>query len=227
MAAATGGPRLRRATRLRDQLEQEIVTGRRRPGERLDETRLAVRFKVSRTPVREALLQLASTGLVELRPRRGAFVAESSVTSLVEMFELMAELEGACGRLAAHRITRPERERLREAHAACADAAGVGVDAYYYENERFHHVIYAAAHNAFLAAQTRALRVRLKPQRRLQLRMPDRVRNSLAEHQSIVEAILMGDGLRAETLLRAHILIQGERFADFVAAHDGAGIGEG
>lgn len=217
--------RPRRALRLRDQLEQEIVTGRYRPGERLDEMRLAARFKVSRTPVREALLQLAATGLVEIRPRRGAFVAESSIASLVEIFEVMAELEGACARLAAHRITRPERERLREAHAACGDAARVGEDAYYYENERFHHVIYAAAHNVFLAEQTRRLRVRLKPQRRLQLRMPDRVRNSFAEHQAIVEAILMGDGMRAETLLREHILIQGKRFAEFVAAHDGVQIG--
>ena len=54
---------MRRADALRDELEQDIVTGALRPGERLDEQSLAVRFGVSRTPIREALMQLASAGL--------------------------------------------------------------------------------------------------------------------------------------------------------------------
>ena len=70
---------MRRADALRDQLEQDIVTGTLRPGERLDEQGLAVRFGVSRTPIREALMQLATAGLVTLQPRRGAFVASLSL----------------------------------------------------------------------------------------------------------------------------------------------------
>ena len=85
---------MRRADALRDQLEQDIVTGTLRPGERLDEQSLAARFGVSRTPIREALMQLASAGLIELQPRRGAFVASLSLKEVIERFEVMAALEG-------------------------------------------------------------------------------------------------------------------------------------
>jgi DNA-binding GntR family transcriptional regulator len=216
---------VRRAEALRDQLEQDIVTGMLRPGERLDEQGLAARFGVSRTPIREALMQLATTGLVTLHQRRGAFVTALNLKDIIERFEVMAALEGACGALAARRITDEERRQLLEAHEACRqEAAKEGSDAYYYANERFHHVIYQACHNAFLAEQARQLHGRLKPYRRLQLKARSRVAGSLAEHQAIVEAILAGEGARAEQLLKGHILIQGERLTDFIASLDTAAV---
>ena len=125
--------------------------------------------------------------------------------------------------LAARRITDEERRELLEAHEACRlEAAGGGSDAYYYANERFHHVIYEASHNAFLAEQARQLHGRLKPYRRLQLRARSRVASSLDEHQEVVDAILAGDGGKAERLLRDHILIQGERLSDFIASFEAA-----
>ena len=212
---------MRRADALRDQLEQDIVTGALRPGERLDEQSLAARFGVSRTPIREALMQLATAGLVGLQPRRGAFVASLSLKEVIERFEVMAALEGACGALAARRITEPERQELLKAHEACAQvAAGSDADAYYYANERFHHVIYRASHNGFLAEQAHHLHDRLKPYRRLQLRARSRVASSLAEHQRIVDAILAGESANAEQVLKDHILIQGERLTDFIASFD-------
>jgi DNA-binding GntR family transcriptional regulator len=212
---------VRRADSFRDQLEQDIVTGALRPGERLDEQALAARFGVSRTPIREALLQLASAGLVVAHPRRGAFVATLGVRDVVERFEVMATLEGMCGRLAARRITERERAELLAVHEACSrEAAGGDPDAYYYENERFHHAIYAACHNAFLAEQARQLHKRLKPYRRLQLRVRNRIMGSFREHQAIVDAILAGDGESAERQLRDHVLIQGERLTDFLATLD-------
>jgi DNA-binding GntR family transcriptional regulator len=214
---------MRRADALRDQLEQDIVTGTLRPGERLDEQSLAMRFKVSRTPIREALMQLASAGLVELQPRRGAFVAALSLKGVLERFEVMAALEGTCGALAARRITDPERGQLLERHDACIkEASGGDADAYYYANERFHHAIYHACHNGYLADQARSLSDRLKPYRRLQLRARSRIATSLAEHQQIVDAILAGDGGQAEQVLKEHILIQGERLTDFIASFDNA-----
>lgn len=216
---------MRRADALRDQLEQDIVTGVLPPGERLDEQSLAARFGVSRTPIREALMQLASAGLVELQPRRGAFVATLSLKEVIERFEVMAALEGACGALAARRITEPERRGLIEAHEACArEASGGNADAYYYANERFHRRIYDACHNMFLAEQARQLHERLKPYRRLQLQARSRVSSSLAEHQAIVDAILAGESGKAEQLLKDHILIQGERLADFIASFDTAAV---
>ena len=216
---------MRRADALRDELEQDIVTVVLRPGERLDEQTLAARFGVSRTPIREALMQLASAGLVELQARRGAFVASLSLREVIERFEVMAALEGACGALAARRLTDEERARLLQAHEACCREAGSGdADDYYYANERFHQTLYDASHNGYLAEQTRQLHDRLKPYRRLQLRARSRVAGSLAEHQGIVDAILAGEGDKADRLLREHILIQGERLADFIASFDAAAV---
>src|SRR5437016_10839463 len=90
-----------RSGELRERIEEKIATGELRPGSRLDENELAAEFDVSRTPIREALIQLASVGIVQIRPRRGAIVPELSPHRLVEMFEVMAELEAMCGRLAA------------------------------------------------------------------------------------------------------------------------------
>lgn len=216
---------MRRAEALRDQLEQDIVTGHFRPGERLDEQSLATRFGVSRTPIREALMQLASTGMVELQPRRGAFVASLSLREVVERFEAMAALEGMCGALAARRITDAQRIALVAAHEACQEATRAGCsDTYYYANERFHRAIYEACHNQYLADQAGQLHTLLKPYRRLQLRARHRVGQSLAEHGVIVDAILAGDPARAERSLREHILIQGERLNDFISSFGTADV---
>ncbi|MBL4907248.1 MAG: GntR family transcriptional regulator, partial [Sneathiella sp.] len=108
-----------RASELVPILEQEIVTGSLKPGTRLDETILADRFGVSRTPVREALTRLAASGLVEIRPRRGAVVATITLKDLMNMFEVMANLEAVCARLAARRITPEEKDELVASHALC------------------------------------------------------------------------------------------------------------
>ena len=98
---------------------------------------------MSRTPIREALIQLASAGFVEMRPRRGAVVAELAPRRLVEMFELMAELEAMCGRLAARRMSDADHRPLVHVQEACeAVAQKHDPDGYYHQNEAFHHVIY-------------------------------------------------------------------------------------
>lgn len=213
------GTRRSNAQRLRDTLEDDIINGRLRPGDRLDPERLSARFGVSRTPVREAIQQLTANGLVRVAPRRGTFVTEIGLPRLIEMFEVMAELEGMCGRLAARRIDAAAAEALRDALDRCQDAAARGdSDDYYYENEHFHHSIYTAARNGFLADEARRLHARLKPYRRLQLRVRRRTRGSVEEHAAIVEAILGGDAVEAERRLKEHILVQGERFSDLVAS---------
>ncbi|KAA2234870.1 GntR family transcriptional regulator [Salinarimonas soli] len=209
---STGGARLRNA------IEDLIATGALAPGERLDETQLAARFHVSRTPVREALHQLAASGFVEIRPRRGAVVATIAPARLVEMFEVMGELEAMAGRLAARRARPRDRAAIGAALEACRKAAERGdPDAYYADNELFHLAIYEASGNAFLAEQASALHRRLRPYRRLQLRVGRRVHASLNEHERIAAAIAAGDPRAAARELRAHIVVQGERFSDLVA----------
>ena len=206
------------ATHLRDAIENDILTGTVCPGERLDEVSLANRFGVSRTPVREALAQLDSVGLIELRPNRGAIVAQVGTEQLVQMFEVMAELEGMAARLAGRRLSAIDRQTIGTAQEECRRAAERGdTDAYYYENERFHQAIYTASRNGFLIDQCVTLQRRLRPYRRLQLRAQNRVKTSLREHDEIVEAIFAGESKRAEEALKQHIIIQGERFGDLVA----------
>lgn len=206
------------AIRLRDVLEDEIVNGELKPGDRLDEAALAERFGVSRTPIREAFKYLVGSGLVETIPNRGSFVASVGLPQLIEMFEVMAELEGMCARLAARRMSDNENTRLRALLDNCTRASATGdPDAYYYENEQFHDFIYHGSHNDFLAQQARQLQMRLKPYRRLQLRVRNRAGRSLEEHRQIVDAILGGEEALAESLMKDHVRIQGERFADFVA----------
>ena len=204
---------------LREAIEEMIAVGSLRPGQHLDETALASRFGVSRTPIRETLIQLASMGIVVIRPRRGAIVADLGPQQLVEMFEVMAELEAMCGRLAARRMTPEDHLGLLAAHQACREARDAQEsDDYFYKNEAFHDAIYLGSHNQFLIEQTRSLHRRLRPYRRLQLRVRDRISNSYGEHDDVVRAIIGGDSEATAELLRGHIMIQGQRFADLMAS---------
>ncbi|NZD60302.1 GntR family transcriptional regulator [Rhizobium sp. WYCCWR 11290] len=204
---------------LRDEIENSILSNEFSPGERLDEMVLATRFGVSRTPVREALMQLDAIGLIEIRPRRGAIVIDPGPHRVYEMFEVMAELEGLAGSLAARRLDKTSREAITATHSRCEQSAAAGdSDAYYYDNEEFHKAIYAAGRSEFLEEQCLQLHRRLRPYRRLQLRVRNRLSTSFSEHCAIVDAIFAGDGDEARRLLRAHVGIQGERFSDLVAS---------
>jgi DNA-binding GntR family transcriptional regulator len=204
---------------LRDEIENAILSNEFGPGARLDETMLANRFGVSRTPVREALMQLNAIGLVDIRPRRGAVVIDPGPHRIYEMFEVMAELEGLAGSLAARRLNEESRDAITAAHKRCEISAGAGdSDSYYYDNEAFHKAIYAASRSEFLEEQCAQLHRRLRPYRRLQLRVRNRLSTSFTEHSAIVAAIFAGDVEQARSLLRAHVGIQGERFSDLVAS---------
>ena len=205
--------------RLCEKIEEKIATGELSPGSALDEATLIQEYCVSRTPVREALIQLAAQGLIEIRPRRGAVVTSIGPARLIEMFEVMGELESLCGRLAARRMKDSERTELVAAHEACEKArAEQDSDTYFYCNERFHAAIYAGSHNNFLSEQAMQLHRRLRPYRRLQLRVRNRMGTSFKEHEAIVGAILSGDAEAAAQTLREHVVVQGERFGDLLAS---------
>ncbi len=204
---ATSAPdRLTRAEELRLQLADEIVRGRLAPGAALDETDIARRFNVSRTPVREALRQLAASGLVEARAHRGAVVAQPSIERLGGMFEAMAELEALCSSLAAERMTPAERQRLEAIHEELRTLSHAGdPDRFHKVNERFHGAIYAGSQNGYIAEITLATRARVQPFRRAQFRNLGRLAKSHAEHDRVVVAILRGDRNGAAVAMRAHI----------------------
>jgi DNA-binding GntR family transcriptional regulator len=204
--------RITRAEELRLQLADEIVRGALPPGASLDETELARRFNVSRTPVREALRQLVASGLVDSQAHRGAVVARPSIERLTGMFEAMAELEALCAGLAAERMSPTERYRLEGIHEELRLLSHAGnPDRFHEVNERFHNTIYAGSQNDYIAEITLATRVRVQPFRRAQFRNLGRLGKSQAEHDRVVVAILRGDKIGAAGAMRAHIeLVRGE-----------------
>lgn len=207
-----------RADQLRRALEEDIFSGRLKPGDRLDEQSLAHRFEVSRTPVREALRQLSASGLVEVRPRQGAVVSVITLPRLVEMFEVMAELEAMCARLAARRMSDGERQALRNHVAECESfEQRIDLEGYYAANKVFHDAIYDGSHNEVLAEMTRTLHRRTAPYRRHQLNRPGRISESLAEHKAVVDAILAYDADGAGRLMARHVNVQGDVFTDFIS----------
>jgi len=194
------------AETLRLQLADEIVRGTLLPGTALDETELARRFAVSRTPVREAIRLLAASGLVETTAHRAAVVARPTPERLAAMFEVMAELEALCAGLAAERMTVSERHELEAAHEELRALIHSGDPQRYHEvNEAFHAVIYAGTHNTYLAEMTLATRTRVSPFRRAQFRNLGRLAKSHVEHDRVVVAILRGDREGAIAAMRGHI----------------------
>lgn len=184
------------ARKIVEQLSEDIAAGRLGPGARLDEQGLAARFDVSRTPVREALRELAAVGLAENRGRRGFVIAKVAAEELAEMFEAMGEVEALCARLAAHRMSPFERLQLTEIHRQAKEAAEGGDTAAYVRlNDAFHDVIYRGTHNRFIEDMARTLRRRTAAFRDTQFREPGRLSASAAIHERIVDAI---DGNRSE-----------------------------
>ena len=214
-----GGERTLLSEQIRKALTDEITSGALPAGTALDEQQLADRFGASRTPVREALRQLSTGGLVEMRPRRGVVVTRLSPERIMDMFEATAEVEALCVRLATYRATPMELSRLFAAHEASkALVASEDVDAYDSLNREFHQQLYAATHNSFLAELAMSLRERLDAYRRTQLRQAGRIDASLDEHTEILEAMAEGDGETAGRRMRAHLLSAASAFARYAAA---------
>ena len=204
-------PATRQRGRLADdvcrQVAEAIVLGRFEPGARLDEAMLASQFGVSRTPVREALKQLAITGLVVYRPNRGSIVANLDTQQLDAMFEAIGELEAACARHAAVRMTEAERAAMRHLHAQGREAMRArNLDHYDALNRELHLVILHGAHNPVLTDTALTLRHRVAPFRRTQFRNLERIAESFAEHSVIVEAVLACDAVAAHREMRNHLL---------------------
>ena len=188
-------------------IADEIVLGNFAPSTRLDEASLAERFNVSRTPVREALKQLSIMGLVEYRPNRGSVVATMTPEKLDQMFEAIGELEAACARHAALRMTEADRAQLRELHARGRAAMQAGdMNLYDALNLELHTTIIQGCHNPVLIDLAVKLRHRICPFRRTQFRNVERMGESFEEHSIIVEAILSHDAITTYRAMRTHLL---------------------
>jgi DNA-binding GntR family transcriptional regulator len=215
---AAASPPVQLQEHIRLCLENDIIDGRALPGERLDEQSVAQRFKVSRTPVREALLQLSSMGLVEFRSRHGAIVAQLTVKQIFAMWEFLVGLEGMCAEFAARRMTNEERQKLAQLHASSAKLVEANDSrAYDLLNKQIHESIYAGAKNKHLEQQVSEIRRRLRIYRRYPFERPGGMQRSFVGHEKVIKAILEGDEAKAGAEMRAHVTTGGMAFNDFIA----------
>lgn len=190
------------ATRVRDM----IIEGRVAPGERINEVRLGAALGVSRTPLREALKTLASEGLIELQPGRGAVVRKFSPDDVHHMLEVIAELEAFAGRLAAERASDAEIAAIAAVHAEMMRlyAAGERLE-YYKNNQRIHSMIVAAAANPTLAEIHANLQARMKRIRFIGNSEPGKWRAAVEEHEEMVRALGRRDGARLAAVMKLHL----------------------
>jgi DNA-binding GntR family transcriptional regulator len=213
-----------RAEQLCAEIADAILSGSLAPGSRLDEQGLADRYDVSRTPVREALRLLAATGLIEVRPRRGATVTQVSSAQLVELFVAMGEIEATCARLAALSMSPIERRQLEALHERMAGIVDAGDEGAYAEaNVDFHSRIYKGTHNSIIEEMATGLRRRLSPFRRAQFRAAGRLASSHREHGTVVDAVIRGDAEQAHQSMLRHVNLVEDAFEQ-LSTSNGANV---
>jgi DNA-binding GntR family transcriptional regulator len=208
MSAASTVPTGSIQGRVIAEMRRRIISGAVTSGSALSELALAEEFGVSRTPVREALKQLQTEGLVEVRPRVGTFVAAPSRRDVTELFQMKELLEGAAARLLAQRGRVAEVELLEE-NLEQADRAVARDDRAQYAElvETFHDLIIVGADNVKLEMHYRTLMNQLAYSRLVttSLDQPGRPIQSEREHRMVLELIRSKDGDSAERVMREHV----------------------
>jgi DNA-binding GntR family transcriptional regulator len=188
-------------------LRDAIVDGTLAGGAKLSERSLAVALGISPQPIREALRRLEGEGMVESRPRSGTFVAELTVERLVEMGRIRAALEGVAAACAARRATPADIATLSARMEAIRTATRLKDAKWLAEaNEAFHQTVHGITGNAWLIRSLQSLHATLHIGSRRVLGGEAELRQALAEHGAIVEAIARADADQAESLMRAHAL---------------------
>jgi DNA-binding GntR family transcriptional regulator len=193
--------------RIAEMVRESIIDGKIRPGERLVEPDLAGRLGVSRTPLREALLQLDSEGFVVVTPRRGAVVSELSMDDARETYLVKGALESLAARLACEKITEGELENLRDIHdrmTRFASARTRDNRRILQLNSEFHSTICSASRVEKLIQYVRILRSQALRYNYIYLSVLSHLSASLREHARILEALSRRDGEVAERVVRAH-----------------------
>ena len=203
-----GTVRERAARELRDR----ILTGALPAGARIDLDAITEEFATSRTPVREALLELSFEGLVEVAPRSGVTVIGISPKDVVDSFTILGVLTGQAAAWAAERIEPEELELLRK--LAADVTARSGDDTIGEANWHFHQKIHRAAHSPRLLTQIKQA-ARVVPSNFLIL-FPDHEKHSLDEHQQLLDALADKDVERARSIAERHVLEAGRSLAGWL-----------
>ena len=200
---------------------QQIEQGRLSPGDVLEERLLASAFGVSRTPVREALLQLDAIGILRRKPRGGAVVFKPSLEEFLAILEVHAKLEGHAAALAARRLSVDEAKALEAACVACdvhLASHGDGMpDAYYQCNMEFHRTVASAAHNPVLLELIKTNARKLLAYYRARYRYKGSIAKSADEHRKLAALIVDRDIAAAEAMMVSHVMFDSVTAMDLLA----------
>ena len=176
------------------------------PGDAIDEVALASQHKVSRTPVREALLQLQAQGILSSTPRGGCIVAKMNLQQLLSLWELLAELEGVAVRLACERMTPEEIKALVKQHRSSQKLAkNEDMEGWQEANLAFHEIIYEGARNPFLRQEVMRIRSRTGAYRRHAFGALGRIKSSYEQHEKILNALDKRDVAAALACMSDHM----------------------
>jgi DNA-binding GntR family transcriptional regulator len=199
-----------------------IDVGELAPGDVLEEQVLSEAHGVSRTPVREAMIQLETEGLIVRNPRKGATVFRPTLEQFLAILEVHAKLEGQAAGLAARRLSRAHRTALElvvddcEAHAA---SHGDGLpDLYYQLNLDFHRTVAEAAGNGFLLEMIKTNARKLMAYYRARYHYAGVIAVSAREHREIAELIFARDAAGAEAAMERHVGFDHVTAMDLLAA---------
>lgn len=207
---------------MRWQLRSDIACGFLMPGEPVDVEMLSRKFSATRDQVLSSIVQLEQEGLICIHPQQGIFVSRLSISELMAMLELLAELEGACARLATQRLTPADAASLR--NSTCGGSAG-DVLSYSRANAMFHEVLYRACRNPALTAEIARVRARTQVYRRSPFEAPARVRHSFTEHNEVMRAVLAGNPADVRDRMVDPILLGAQELADHLSRTSGVLLG--
>ena len=204
-AASAAEPRLL-AEEVVERLRDLIIQGDLAPGVKLNERVLCERLRTSRTPVREAIKYLASEGLVELLPNRGAIVTPITATKVREMFVLLGALEALAGELACAHASEADIAEIRALHYQMLAHHARGELAPYFRcNQQIHLRLVECAGNTALVNTYRALNGHVRRARYMANLSRERWDHAVEEHEKILEALMRRDGALLAALLRSHL----------------------
>jgi DNA-binding GntR family transcriptional regulator len=194
-------------TEIVDWVSREIIEGRLLPGDDLNSVELAKHFRVSRTPVREALFVLSREGLVDWSPRRRPRVSAVELRDVREIYRLRAILYAEVSRTIAAEASDAQIETLWAAHRRLADVAARGdIDGYFWANVAFRDEELRVCGNRIFKEVLDSMRLRINRLRRLSTTLPGRLQRSCADHQRLCEAYAERDGILAAALNRSIVL---------------------
>lgn len=190
-----------------DQLEEMILSGKIKSGERINESQLSKNLGVSRAPIREACRQLERSGMVEVRKNKGTFVKQIDLKEVEELYEIRGALDALAGEKAALVITDEQQDELHRLFELMRLATeNEDHQQYFKVNLDFHMYIMRVAGNSSLISIYEGVCKKTSLFRQTSLSIPDRLPESLNDHRLIYDAIISKDSEKAASLMRKHIM---------------------